>query len=203
MCATRSPSSRSTPAPRRSPSRSASATWAPAAARFNSRASSASRPGRARAPGQSRRPPLRVRAPLFLLQGEGAAVDAVALAAFVGGAVVEDVAEVGVAVLADDLGAAHEEAVVRPQFDVLEVGRLGEAGPAGAGVELGVRGEELGAAADTSVHPVGLLVPVGAGEGALGPGVAGHLVLLGRQLLAPLLLGFLDLRRHPAPFSLV
>ena len=87
--------------------------------------------------------------------------------------------------LADDLGAPHEEAVVGAQLDVLEVGRLGEAGPAGAGVELGVGGEQLGAAADAAVHAVVLLVPVGAGEGALGAGLAGHLVLLGRQLLAP------------------
>src|SRR5918993_101960 len=55
---------------------------------------------------------------------------------------------------------------------ILELGRLGEAGPAGAGVELGVRGEELGTAADAAVHPRALLVDVGAGEGALGPGLA-------------------------------
>ena len=126
---------------------------------------------------------------LAAVQLQRAAVDAVALAALVRRAVVEDVAEVGVAVLADDLGAAHEEAVVGAQLDVLEVGRLGEAGPAGAGVELGVGGEELGAAADAAVHAGGLLVDVGAGEGALGAGLAGDLVLLRRQLLAPLLVG--------------
>ena len=50
--------------------------------------------------------------------------------------------------------------------------------------------------------PVALLVDVGAGEGALGAGLAGHLVLLRGQLLAPLLLGLLDLRRHLFSFRL-
>src|SRR5215207_6244709 len=158
----RSPSSRSTPAPRRWRWPCASATSVLAVARFSA------------PPGL-----------LLLIQRQGAAVDAVALAALVGRTVVEDVAEVGVAVLADDLGAAHEEAVVRPQLDVLEVGRLGEAGPAGAGVELGVGGEQLGAAADAAVHALRLLVPVGTGERPLGAGLAGDLELLGRQLLTP------------------
>src|SRR6185295_12310920 len=82
-----------------------------------------------------------------LVEAQRATVDAVALS---GRArpIVEDVTEVRVAVLADDLGAAHEEASVFAQLDVLEVHRLGEAGPAGAGVELGVGGEQLRAAAD-------------------------------------------------------
>ncbi len=132
----------------------------------------------------------------FFLEGQGAAVDAVALAALIGGAVVEDVAEVRVAALADDLRALHQEAVVGPQFDVLEVGGLGEARPAGAGVELGVGGEELRSTADAAVHALRLLVDVGAGEGALGARLAGHLELLGRQLLTPFLLGFLNFCRH-------
>jgi two-component system, NarL family, response regulator LiaR len=131
---------------------------------------------------------------LLLIQRQRAAVDAVALAALVSGAVVEDVPEVGVAVFADDLRTAHEEAVVGPQLDVLEVGRLGEAGPAGARVELGVGGEELGAATDAAVHPLRLLVDVGAGEGPLGARLAGHLVLLRGELLAPLLLALLNFR---------
>ena len=32
--------------------------------------------------------------------------------------------------------APHQQAVVGAQFDVLQIDRLGEAGPAGAGVEL-------------------------------------------------------------------
>src|SRR5690242_4543582 len=122
-------------------------------------------------------PRSRVRGWLTFFEFQGAAVDAVALAARAG-AVVEDVAEVGVAVLADDLGAPHEEAVVGPQLDVLEVRRLGEAGPPGAGVELRIGGEELGSATDAAVHALGLLVHVGAGEGTLGASLAGDLELL-------------------------
>src|SRR3954454_175105 len=176
MCATRSPSSRSTPAPRRWRSRCASATSAPAAGGCS--------PSR-----------------LLRLERQGAAVDAVALPVLAR-AVVEDVAQMGVAVPADDLGPPHEATVVGSQLDVLEIGGLGEARPAGARVELGVGGEQLGAAADAAVHARGLLVDIGAGEGALGAGLAGHLVLLGRELVAPLLLALLDLRRHLAPFGI-
>ena len=69
---------------------------------------------------------------------ERARVDAVAQAARVARAVVEDVAEVAAAAAADDLGAAHEQRVVRARLDRGGDGRLGEARPAGAGVELGV-----------------------------------------------------------------
>src|SRR5256714_615523 len=72
-------------------------------------------------------------------------VDAVALTSRTG-PVVEDVAEVPSAVAADDLGAVHEVAVVGPQLDRLGDGRLGEARPAGARVELGVGVEQLRAA---------------------------------------------------------
>src|SRR4029077_2090945 len=82
-----------------------------------------------------------------------ATVDAVAHPALLGGAVVEDVPEVGVAVLADDLGATHPVGVGGAQFDVLEVGGLGEAGPAGPRVELGAGAEQLGPTADAFVHP--------------------------------------------------
>src|ERR1700730_161941 len=55
-------------------------------------------------------------------------VDAVALARR-SGAIVEDVTEVPAARAANDLGAAHEQAVVGPQLDRLGDGRLGGAGP--------------------------------------------------------------------------
>src|SRR5271154_2004110 len=57
-------------------------------------------------------------------------VDAVALAARPG-AVVEHVAEVSATGAAEDLGSAHEQAVVRSQLHGLGDGRLGEAGPTG------------------------------------------------------------------------
>ena len=61
--------------------------------------------------------------------------------------VVEDVAEVTAAATADNLGAAHEQAVVRAQFDRLGDRRLGEARLPRARIELGVRAEQLAAAA--------------------------------------------------------
>ena len=69
---------------------------------------------------------------------ERAGVDAVAQAGRLG-AVVEDVAEVGVAAAADDFGAAHEEAVVGLGLDGVVDRLVEEARPAGAGVELGAR----------------------------------------------------------------
>ena len=130
--------------------------------------------------------------PSSAIEVQRAGVDAVAQAGRVR-AVVEDVAEVAAAALADDLGAAHEEAVVGPGLDRVVVHRVEEARPAGAGVELGVGAEQLCAAAATAVDAVLLVVPVGAGERALGALLAEDLVLLGRELRPPLRLGLLDL----------
>src|ERR1035437_2490419 len=126
-------------------------------------------------------------------EGERERVDAVALP---GGAwaVVEDVSEVPAAGAAHDLCPAHEQAVVRSQLDRLRDGRLGEAPPAGAGVELRVRREEHRRAGRAAVLAGSLVVDVVAGEGRLGAGLAQHVVLGRRELLAPLLLGLLDLR---------
>src|SRR4051794_3281194 len=124
---------------------------------------------------------------------ERARVDAVAEAARVTRAVLEHVPEVAAAVAAGDLGAAHEQRVVRARLDRGGDGWLGEARPAGAGVELRRGREQLGAAARAAVHAVLLDVPVLAGERALGAALAQHLVLLGRELLAPLLVGLVDL----------
>src|SRR5262249_5031143 len=118
-------------------------------------------------------------------------VDAVALAVRAG-AVVEDVPEVPAARAAQDLGATHEEAVVGAQLDGLRDRRLGEARPAGAGVELRVAAEQHGAAARARVVAGLLVVGVLAGERRLGAGAAQHVVLLWRELLTPLLVGLLD-----------
>src|SRR5262245_1948542 len=126
------------------------------------------------------------------LEGQRAGVDAVALPGR-GRPVVEDVAQVATAAAADHLGAAHEQAVVRPQLDRLGDRGLVEARPPGARVELGVRAEQLAAAAGAPVEAVGVVVDVLTGEGALGVGLAQHAVLQRGQLLAPLLVRLLDL----------
>ena len=66
--------------------------------------------------------------------------------------------------------------------------RLGEARPAGAGVELVVGAEERSRRRPRSGSPGVLVVAVLARERRLGAGPAQDLVLLGRQLLAPFLI---------------
>src|SRR5215469_8950181 len=119
---------------------------------------------------------------LLLARGRGlerqrARVDAVPLAGRLG-TVVEHVAEVAAAAAADDLGAPHEQAVVRPQFDRLSDRGLVEAGPPGARVELGVRAEQLGVAAGAPVEAVLVVVDVLTGERHLGVRPAQDVVLL-------------------------
>ena len=69
--------------------------------------------------------------------------------------------------------------------------RLVEAGPAGAALELGVGCEQFLAAAGAGEYAVALLGVQRAGAGPLGAMLAQHLVLRGRQLRAPLLVGVL------------
>src|SRR5690348_7065301 len=102
-------------------------------------------------------------------------------------------AQVATAAAADDLGAVHEQAVVRPQLDRLGDCGLVEAGPPGARVELGIGAEQPGATAGAPVEAVGVVVDVFTGERALGVSVAQHAVLQRAQLLAPLLVRLLDL----------
>ena len=69
--------------------------------------------------------------------------------------------------------------------------------PAAAGVVLRLGLEQLGAAAGAAVDAVGEDVVVLAGECPLGALLAQHAVLLGGQLLPPLLLGLLNLGHLP------
>src|SRR6516165_6816486 len=102
-------------------------------------------------------------------------------------------AQVTAATAADNLGAPHEQAVVRAQFDRLGDRGLVEARPPGARVELGVGAEQLGPAARAPVEPVLVIVDELPGEGPLGVGLAQHAVLQWAQLLAPLLVRLGDL----------
>src|SRR4051794_36288313 len=76
----------------------------------------------------------------LLVELERRRVDAVAQARRLR-PVLEDVAQVGIAVAAHHFRAAHPEAVVRLLGDVLPGYRLVEAGPARARFELGIRAE--------------------------------------------------------------
>src|SRR4051794_24077149 len=131
-----------------------------------------------------------------LVELERAAVDAVAEAARVARAVLEDVAEVAPAAPADDLRADHPVREVARVLHRLGHRGLREARPARPRVELRARHEQLGATARAAIDAVVMAIPVLARERPLGARLAEHLVLLGRQLLAPLRVGLLDLSRH-------
>jgi hypothetical protein len=98
------------------------------------------------------------------------------------GPVVEDVPEVTAAAPADDFRAPHEQAVVRPQFHRLCDGRLVEARPSRARLELRVRCEQLASAACAPVVAVVVVLHVLAGERPLGVGLPEHAILQRGQL---------------------
>src|SRR3954452_8046408 len=121
-------------------------------------------------------------------------VDAVAQ---VGGGVValagENVPEVAVAVGAEHLDPAHEQAVVGPLDDPVRGQRGEERRPAAVRLELGLAAEELRAAGPAGVHADGLGVGVLAHERRLGAGLAQHLVLGRGEFRTPLGVGLDDL----------
>src|SRR5689334_16037926 len=120
-------------------------------------------------------------------------------------AVVEDVAEMAAAAAAMHLGAQHAEGTVLGGADgVFE--RLVEARPAGPAFELGIGGEQRQVATGAGEDALAMLLEERAGAGALGALLAQDLVLLRRQLRAPLGVGLLDLEflagaggREPEP----
>src|SRR5439155_23970844 len=86
----------------------------------------------------------------------------------------------------------HAVAAVNGRDDVLLGHGPEEAGPAGPGVELGVRREQRQPAANTDVDARALVVQQGAAERPLGALAARDLELLRRQLAAPLRVGLDD-----------
>ena len=78
------------------------------------------------------------------------------------------------------------------QLDGTCHGRLGEARPARARVELGIGGEQLGTARRGVIGAVDVAVDVLAGEGPLGPGLAQDTVLLAKSSACATLLGERD-----------
>jgi len=70
-------------------------------------------------------------------------------------------------------------------------------------VELRLATEQLVAAGPAAVDAERLGVVVLAGEGALGAGLAQHVVLLRAELLTPLLVGLVDLVRSVGLFLLL
>src|SRR5207237_651174 len=108
-------------------------------------------------------------------------------------AVREDMPEVAAAARAQHRWAHHAVARVGLLLHRVLAGRGGEGRPAAAGVVLRVGVEQLRTAAGAPVRPGLEDVVVLSAERRLGPLVAEDPILLGGQLLAPLLLGLLDL----------
>ena len=110
-------------------------------------------------------------------------------------AVREDVAKMAVAAGAANLRSNHSVGAVLMEGHFLGIGRLGEARPAAAAVELGPAVEQKLAAAGAAIPARFVIVPIEAGESALGAALAKHLILIGGKALAPLLVGHV-LRVH-------
>jgi len=101
--------------------------------------------------------------------------------------VVEHMAEMGGAPLAEDLHALHAVRVVLPPADMIAVEGLEEARPARARVELVRAREERQTADDAAVDAVLLVVEQRAAERGLGAGLLRDAVGLGIELLGELL----------------
>src|SRR5262249_33436079 len=101
--------------------------------------------------------------------------------------------EVRVAGGAADLDPPHAVARVDLGLDRVLPGGLEEARPAGAGVELRVGAEQLGAARTAPEDAVLLHAVEAARRGRLGRSAAKNRVAVGIALLPPLLVGLTDL----------
>src|SRR5579863_6294485 len=122
----------------------------------------------------------------FLYEAEGRRVHAVAE---VGGsrAVVEDMAEVGVAFGAGDSRAFHTDTGIARFGDILARDWSPEAGPSGPGVKFRSSIEQRIFTANAAIDALVMQVPVFSGKSEFGVGVARDVVGISRELLAPLI----------------
>src|ERR1700733_9533716 len=89
-------------------------------------------------------------------------------------AVVEHMTQMGVAALAGNGRTIHSEGAVAYLRDIDRRDRLPEAGPPGAGIELGVRIVERRVAANAAEQAIGFQIPGRARERCLGIGMPRH-----------------------------
>src|SRR5438874_3003377 len=106
--------------------------------------------------------------------------------------VVEHVPEMAAAAAAVDFGPQHAEGPIFGLADGV-VERLVEARPAGAALELGLRGEQRQVATGTGEDALAMLVEQRARTRPLGALLAQDVILLRRQLRAPFRIGLFDL----------
>ena len=94
-------------------------------------------------------------------------------------------AKMGAALAAGDFGAQHLVAAILVLGNAFSRYRRGKAGPAAAGVEFGGGGEQDFVAADATIEPIFMAIPVVAGEGSFGAFLAGDMELHFAELRAP------------------
>ena len=108
-------------------------------------------------------------------------IDAVAQAGLVARTVIEDVAEVRIAAVADGFDTAHPVAAVLTQLDIAFVDHVPKAGPTAEGIVLGGRGEQFLPTCGAGVNALRFGVDVLAGERTLGGLLPQDRVLLRAQ----------------------
>src|SRR6185295_17293800 len=101
----------------------------------------------------------------------------------------KDVPQMRVACCAAHFGAPHEERAVVVLAHGAFCDRCEKARPAGARFEFGGGRKQRRAAGDAVEHALALFLIERAGEGALGAVLAGDMILLGCELLAPFGIG--------------
>ena len=114
--------------------------------------------------------------------------------------IVEHVAQVRIASLAEHLVPLHAVAAVAFGEDILFGDRRPEAGSAGARFKLRIGFEQVVVATDTPIDSLLVIVPILAGEGPLGSFSPRDLVLLASQLLLPFGVRLDDLLAHKESF---
>src|SRR3989338_1978104 len=131
--------------------------------------------------------------PLRLLERkrQGRGVDAVPLAGRLR-PVIENVAKVCAAARAAHFHAPHPVADIRLVAQSSLINRRPKTGPDGPRVVFGVGAGQLKSARHAPIDPGLLMVPVQAPKRRFGALLAGHVILLGGQLFAPLRLILLD-----------
>lgn len=108
------------------------------------------------------------------------------------GAVVEEVAEVGAAAGADDLGADHAVGGVFDLQDLVAREFFVKAGPSAFGIKLHVGGEQFGATAGAGVDSFFVVQVIFAHVGGVGSLFTQHVVLFGGEDRAPFGIRALD-----------
>lgn len=89
-------------------------------------------------------------------------------------AIVKNMAQMRLALPAADFGAEHSMRAVLNKGKGILRHRIVEAGPPGPGIKFCPGGKQRGATDGATVRTVGMMVPIGPGEGSFGPTLLGY-----------------------------